>query len=162
MSRSPTGKAAKVDFHAESEAASPMTTRPPRRSSPAFPAPTRRRRCSPNAAIVTRCNGRCKCRARKKAGSRHPQMAGRAAEQETPGTYAFSQKNIHRASGRLSDEDPRARVLRQDPVQATPAADRRSLHQSRRDRIRICRAAARASSTCCAAIRNSSGRTTSS
>ena len=43
---------------------------------------------------------------------------------------------VHRAAGRISDLDPRARLLRQCPVQAAPAADRRRLHQSRGDRVR--------------------------
>ena len=69
-----------------------MKTRLPPRSSPRCPAPTSRRCCSPNAAIVTPCNGRSRSRVRRRTGCRViKKMAGRAAEDVTPGTYAFSQ-----------------------------------------------------------------------
>ena len=72
-----------------------MKTRPPRRSSPAFPAPTSRRCCSPSAAIATRCNGRCRPRAPRKAGSRSSRRWRAAPPSATrPGTYAFSQKQF--------------------------------------------------------------------
>src|SRR5262249_20264713 len=67
-----------------------MRTRRPRKSSPASPAPTSRRSCFPNAATATRCNGRCK----EDWVSVIKKMAGRAAEREAPGTYAFGQKQF--------------------------------------------------------------------
>ena len=62
-------------------------------------------------------------------------MAGRAAEDVTPGTYAFSQKQFIEPLADYLTSIRGPGLLRQDPVQAAPASDRCGLHQSRRDRI---------------------------
>ena len=68
-------------------------------------------------------------------------MSGRAAEDVTPGTYAFSQVQFIEPLADYLTSIRGPELLGQDPVQAASAADRRGLHQSGGDRI--CAAARR-------------------
>ena len=69
-------------------------------------------------------------------GQGHQEDGGPRRRGAHAGHLCVQPEAVHRAAGGLSGLDPRTRLLRQDPVQATPTADRCGLHQSRRDRIR--------------------------